>query len=72
MDAKPQRNPVSSNVRAEMARRGVTQARLAHQLGMAQQSLSRRLRGDTLFSVDELLRIANVLDVPAGELLGVA
>lgn len=53
-----------------MARRGVTQAHLAHDIGMAQQSLSRRLRGDTPFTVDELQRIAEVLGVPACELLG--
>lgn len=61
--------PVGSNVRAEMARRDLTQQRLASEIGMAQQSLSRRLRGDTPLTVDELQAIADVLGVPAAALL---
>ena len=55
-----------------MARRDMTQQALAAKLGMAQQSLSRRLRGETLFTVDDLLRIAEILGVAAADLLGVA
>jgi transcriptional regulator with XRE-family HTH domain len=66
----PPRNPVTANVRAEMARRGETQQSLADRIGMKQQGLSRRLRGETRFTVDELQRIADALEVRAAELLG--
>jgi transcriptional regulator with XRE-family HTH domain len=65
----PQRSPVTANVKAEMARRDVTQQQLAERIGMAQQSLSRRLRGETRFSIDELQLIADVLDVAITDLL---
>jgi transcriptional regulator with XRE-family HTH domain len=52
-----------------MARRGETQQSLAGRIGMKQQSLSKRLRGETRFSVDELQRIADALGVPTAELL---
>ena len=58
---------VASGVRAEMARQGKTQQQLASLAGMAQQTLSRRLRLDdpTPFDVEELERVAQALGVPA-------
>lgn len=58
-----------ANVRAEMARRGVKQAELAGALGMSQSMLSYRLSGQVVFNVDELARIAAVLEVPVATLL---
>lgn len=58
-----------ANVRAEMARRGVTQAKLAAALGLSQPSVSARLRGVTPFDVDELHTIAAFLGVPLSDLL---
>jgi transcriptional regulator with XRE-family HTH domain len=69
MPVSNQRNPVTSNVRAEMARRDLTQQTLASRIGMKQQSLSRRLRGETRFSIDELQLIADALDVSITDLL---
>lgn len=69
MASKPHQNPVPANIKAEMARRGITQDTLARRVGMKQQSLSRRLRFETCFTVAELLRIAEVLGVSAAELL---
>lgn len=63
---------VGANVRAEMARRGIVQAQLAAQLGMAQQSLSARLAGRIPFDINELTLVAGVLDVPLGTLLPAA
>ena len=60
---------VAANVRAEMARSGLSQASLATQLGLQQQSLSRRLAGRTPFSLDEAYAIAAILGVPASEIL---
>lgn len=61
---------VADNVRAEMARSKRTQAILAHEVGMKQQALSRRLAGHTPFTVDELGRIAAVLNVSLTSLVG--
>lgn len=63
---------VAANVRAEMARSKRTQAALAHDIGMKQQALSRRLAGITPFTIDELGRIAEVLEVPLHGLVGEA
>lgn len=63
---------VSANIRAEMARGKRTQAALAHQVGMRQQALSRRMAGHAPLSVDELGRIAEALDVPIEALLAEA
>lgn len=58
-----------ANVKAEMARRGVTQTDLADRLGMKQSALSKRLRGVISLNIDELTEIAKVLDVPLSALL---
>lgn len=58
-----------ANVRAEMARRGLSQVALAEQLGISQSMLSNRLAGKTVFNIDELTRIAGLLDVPLSALL---
>ena len=58
-----------ANVRAEMARRKISQEAVAQTLGLSQASVSARLRGVTPFRVDELLRIADLLGVPLDLLL---
>lgn len=60
---------IGANVRAEMARRGVSQTALAEQLGITQTAVSTRLRGKVAFNVDELAAVAAALDVPIGALL---
>lgn len=57
-----------ANVRGEMARRRVTQARLSSALGISQAAVSKRLRGETPFDINELALIARVLDVPLARL----
>ena len=42
---------------------------LAPMVGMRQQALSRRLNGQTPFTIDELARIASVLDVALADLV---
>jgi transcriptional regulator with XRE-family HTH domain len=56
---------VASGVRAEMARQGKTQQQVSELAGMAQQTLSRRLKLDdpTPFDIDELERVARALAV---------
>jgi len=63
---------VASGIRAEMARRGITQQTLAGLIDMSQQSLSRRLRGEYPFDTAELERIGAALGVPVAEFLPVA
>lgn len=60
---------VADNIRAEVARRKLSQVKLAEQVGIRQQALSRRLNGTTPFRIDELVRIAAVLDIPLAELV---
>ena len=61
------------NVRAEMARRGVTQMTLARKIGLSQAAVSARLKGKTPFDINELVQIAVALDVPLDALIaGVA
>ena len=60
---------VANNIRAEVARRRLSQVKLAEQVGIRQQALSRRLNGTTPFRIDELARIAEVLDIPLSELV---
>lgn len=61
--------PVGSNIRAELARRGLSQRDLATHLGISQSQLSKRLRGQIDLSVAELSAAAAYLDVPIGALL---
>ena len=60
---------IAQAVRAEMARRGMTQERLAEHLGWTQRKLSYRLTADSAFRADELVAIAAALDVPMASLL---
>lgn len=60
---------VGANIRAEVARRGLTQAALAEVIGVSQSQLSKRLRGVIPFDVNEVAAIANALDVPITELV---
>lgn len=57
------------NVRAEMARAGVSQIDLAERVGLSQSGLSKRLRGVVPFDVNELDSIATALGVPVVSLL---
>lgn len=60
------------NIRAEMARAGVTQDVLAGVLGFSRQALSHRLLGNIEFRISELEQIAEFLNVAVGTLLAPA
>lgn len=60
---------VAGNVRAEMARARVPQVRIAAALGLTQQAVSRRLRGEVEFTVSELATVAAELSVPVSALI---
>ena len=59
---------VGANVRAEMARRGITQTQLAEQIGRSQPQLSKRLTGAIPFDINELTAVADALSVPIEKL----
>lgn len=61
---------VAANIRAEMGRRMTSQAGLAEKMGRTQQFLSRRLTGQTNFTIEEIAQIAAILEVSVSTLLG--
>lgn len=58
------------NIKAEMARRGVLQRDVAIALGIDQAGVSNRLTGKSKLSADELVAIAQLLDVSVSVLVG--
>ena len=60
---------VAATVRAEMARRRVTQDQVAQRLGLSQSAVSRRLGGHLPFDVAELSAVAEILGVTPASLL---
>lgn len=61
---------LSANVRAEMARHGLTQADVATILGVSQVSVSARLRGKVAWRVNDVQVLAAHLGIPTTALLG--
>lgn len=55
-------NPLLTQIRHVMGRRGITQAELAGALGIGQASMSRRLTGSQAFRTDELEIVASYLN----------
>ena len=60
---------VAANIRAEMARQRLSQSAVAGAVGMSPAAMSQRLTGKTPIDVNELVRLAAVLDIPAESLL---
>ena len=67
MPANP--DPVTANVRAEMARRKMNQTDVAAILGLSQVSVSARLRGTTEWRVSELRALAQHFGVSVSTLV---
>lgn len=63
---------VAAEIRAEMGRQNHDKAWLARRLDVSEMWVSRRLRGVTEFSADDVVRVAEALDVPAAQFLPVA
>lgn len=59
----------AANVRAELARRNMSRAQLARLIDENDMWVSRRLSGTTAITVEDFVRIAAALNVPAAELL---
>jgi len=61
---------VGENVHRIMWRRRLRQVDVAGAVGVSQSALSRKMRGEVDFTIDEVLAAAEYFDVPLGELLG--
>lgn len=59
----------AANVRAEMARKRITQIKLAESVGWSQGAVSRRLSGRVPFNIEELARVAEILGVTVADLV---
>ena len=68
-DAKPS-TLVAEEVRAHMGRRRISQAALAEKLQISTSSMSRRLQGDSEFTVSELYAMARIFGISPVKLLG--
>lgn len=60
---------VAAAVRAEVARRKISQGRIASVLDTSQATVSRRLAGTTPFDLDELEQVAGLLGLSVADLL---
>ncbi len=58
-----------AELRAELGRQKATQTELAARMGEQQSWVSRRLTGDVPITVEDLLRFAAALGIPAVRLL---
>ena len=58
-----------ANLRAELARNGLSQREMAEHLGLSQGSVSSRMRGEIDFGVAEIIAVAEWLDVPVSALI---
>ena len=61
---------VAANLRAEVARQGLTQAAVAERVGIAQQGVSRRLSGRYAITVDDLEDFCTALDIAVAQAMG--
>jgi len=59
----------AANLRAELARRKMTNKELGRLLGENEMWVGRRVNGHVPITVNELLRFARALDLPAADLL---
>lgn len=66
------RSWIAGEIRAELGRRGLTHRQLADALGWSRQHLSKRMCGESDWRVSELLRVAQILDVPVTKFLPIA
>lgn len=61
---------VAAKVRGIAAERRVNQAEIARSLALSKMAVSRRFAGQTPFTPDELIRLAQRLDVHVGAFFG--
>lgn len=54
---------MTSEIKAELARKGMTQRVLAKHLGISQNSLSKKINGTTQFKLEEAQKIVIILGI---------
>ncbi len=64
--------PLNAEIRANMARKGLNGGDVASMLGLSRGAVSRRLTGQTDWTVNELTAVASFLGVTVAALLGSA
>lgn len=69
MERETRSQQVAAEIRAVLARNQTSGKQLAGHLGISQFAVSRRLRGETPFSVDELSATADFLGIPLATLV---
>lgn len=69
MNPTDTRSAVAAEMRAALARAGRTASWLAERTQISKQALSRKLRGDTSFTVEELVSASVALDVDPSTLV---
>lgn len=60
---------VATNIRAEAAKRGLSQTQLARMMGKHQVSISERWRGVTAWSLNDIEAVAELFEMEPAELL---
>ena len=65
----PEANAIARLIKAQMAIKGVTQTRLATILGISQSHLSRQLRGQAPFDLDQIFIACHHLGIDPQEVL---
>jgi len=66
MTSTEAREYVAAETRAALARDGRTASQLATDTGISKSSLSKKMRGQVSFTVEEVIDIANALGVDPG------
>lgn len=69
MNPTTTRSAIAAEVRAALARKGQSAAWLAEEAGISKAALSRKLRGDVSFTVEELVLVAIALAIEPEVLL---
>lgn len=60
---------IAETVRSAVEASGVTQAKLAQAIGVSVTTIERRMTGKRAFTINEILKIARLLDVSPASLI---
>ena len=64
-------NPIVRNTKAILSSRGLKQKALAEKAGYTEQQFSRMMTGRDLITWEDILKIANALEVTPNDLFGI-
>lgn len=66
---KDSREAIAAEVRAAAGRAGMKQSVLARKSSIKRSTMNRKWNGETPFTVDELMRVADALNIAPGTLI---